>query len=113
MRAVIGVEDRFAKLDRAHVDARYSPAYEVGGEDLVRLAERVQHLQKVIARICQEKFAGREHRILWLRHGLRRKVFAASPPPHPAAATFSPLGRRDLPNRLVHSQRCKKQQNLV
>lgn len=49
----------FTKLDRAYVDARYSPAYEVTAEDLTWLAERVRHLQEAVAHICEEKLAGR------------------------------------------------------
>ncbi|WP_439632206.1 HEPN domain-containing protein [Shinella sp.] len=52
-------ESRFAKrcftrLDRAYVDARYSPQYEITDEELAWLVERVEILQKAVAAICAE-----------------------------------------------------------
>ncbi|WP_430442544.1 nucleotidyltransferase domain-containing protein [Shinella sp.] len=48
----------FARLDRAYVDARYSPAYEITGEELVWLIDRVTMLQKTVAKICTERLDG-------------------------------------------------------
>lgn len=47
----------FTRLDRAYVDARYSPAYEITGEELAWLAERVKVLQETVAAICAERLA--------------------------------------------------------
>jgi uncharacterized protein len=48
----------FTRLDRAYVDARYSPAYEIAGDELVWLADRVTVLQDIVAEICAEHLAG-------------------------------------------------------
>ncbi|KNY12918.1 nucleotidyltransferase [Shinella sp. SUS2] len=48
----------FARLDRAYVDARYSPAYEITNEELVWLIDRVTMLQKAVAKICTERLDG-------------------------------------------------------
>lgn len=48
----------FARLDRAYVDARYSPAYEITNEELVWLIDRVTMLQKTVAKICMERLDG-------------------------------------------------------
>lgn len=48
----------FARLDRAYVDARYSPAYEITNEELVWLIDRVTMLQKTVAKICTERLDG-------------------------------------------------------
>lgn len=48
----------FARLERAYVDARYSHHYEISGEELAWLVERVGELQATIAAICAEQFAG-------------------------------------------------------
>jgi uncharacterized protein len=48
----------FTRLDRAYVDARYSPAYEIAGEELIWLADRVKALQDAVAAICAEHLAG-------------------------------------------------------
>lgn len=42
----------FTRLDRAYVGARYSPAYEITGEELAWLLDRVQALQEAVAAIC-------------------------------------------------------------
>ncbi|WP_416799375.1 HEPN domain-containing protein [Ciceribacter azotifigens] len=42
----------FARLDRAYVDARYSRDYEITGEELAWLVERVTLLQETAAAIC-------------------------------------------------------------
>ncbi|WP_306460448.1 hypothetical protein [Brucella cytisi] len=47
----------FTRLDRAYVDARYSPAYEITGEELAWLVDRVKVLQEVVAGICTERLA--------------------------------------------------------
>lgn len=45
----------FARLDRAYVDARYSPHYEITGEELAWLVERIGVLRETVAAICAEK----------------------------------------------------------
>jgi HEPN domain-containing protein len=47
----------FTRLDRAYVDARYSPAYEITGEELAWLVDRVKALQEAVAAICAERLA--------------------------------------------------------
>lgn len=47
----------FSRLDRAYVDARYSPAYEITGEELAWLVDRVKVLQETVAGICAERLA--------------------------------------------------------
>lgn len=48
----------FTRLDRAYVDARYSPAYEITGEELAWLVERVKLLQETVATICADRLDG-------------------------------------------------------
>ena len=48
----------FTRLDRAYVGARYSPAYEITGEELAWLVDRVTALQEAVAAICAERLAG-------------------------------------------------------
>ena len=48
----------FTRLDRAYVGARYSPAYEITGEELAWLVDRVKALQEAVAAICAERLAG-------------------------------------------------------
>lgn len=48
----------FTRLDRAYVDARYSPAYEITGEELAWLVDRVKALQEAVAAICAERLDG-------------------------------------------------------
>ncbi|WP_117190719.1 HEPN domain-containing protein [Rhizobium terrae] len=48
----------FERLDRAYVDARYSPHYEITEEELRWLIERIEVLQELVERICREKLAG-------------------------------------------------------
>ncbi|WP_350225063.1 HEPN domain-containing protein [Agrobacterium sp. fls2-241-TYG-188a] len=43
----------FSRLDRAYVDARYSPAYEIDGEELAWLTERVKLLQDGVKGVCE------------------------------------------------------------
>lgn len=45
----------FARLDRAYVSARYSPAYEITSEELAWLVDRVKMLQEAVAAICAER----------------------------------------------------------
>ncbi len=47
----------FSRLDRAYVDARYSPAYDITGEELAWLADRMKLLQETVAGICAERLA--------------------------------------------------------
>lgn len=44
----------FTRLDRAYVDARYSPHYEITAEELAWLVERVKALQEAVETICRE-----------------------------------------------------------
>ena len=44
----------FERLDRAYVDARYSPHYEISEEELRWLVERIQVLQRLVEQICRE-----------------------------------------------------------
>lgn len=48
----------FERLDRAYVDARYSPHYEVTQEELDWLVERISILQTLIDKVCREKIGG-------------------------------------------------------
>jgi predicted nucleotidyltransferase/HEPN domain-containing protein len=48
----------FTRLDRAYVGARYSPAYEITGEELAWLVERVKALQEAVAAICADRLDG-------------------------------------------------------
>ncbi len=48
----------FTRLDRAYVGARYSPAYEITGEELAWLVDRVTALQETVATICAERLDG-------------------------------------------------------
>ena len=48
----------FTRLDRAYVGARYSPAYEITGEELAWLVDRVTALQETVAAICAERLDG-------------------------------------------------------
>ncbi len=52
----------FALLNRAYVDARYSPHYEISDEELAWLVERVSALQETVAAICTERLAVSEHK---------------------------------------------------
>lgn len=45
----------FARLDRAYVDARYSPAYEITSEELAWLVNRIKTLQEAVAAVCAER----------------------------------------------------------
>ncbi|WP_342588629.1 HEPN domain-containing protein [Neorhizobium huautlense] len=47
----------FERLDRAYVDARYSPHYEITVEELQWLVERIQVLQGLVEQICKEALA--------------------------------------------------------
>ncbi|WP_089504216.1 HEPN domain-containing protein [Methylobacterium indicum] len=47
----------FALLNRAYVDARYSPHYKITPEELAWLVERVTALQESVAAICNERLA--------------------------------------------------------
>lgn len=58
LSAVWPVDTKFAKrcfsrLDRAYVDARYSPAYEIDDEELAWLTERVKLLQDAVLDVCE------------------------------------------------------------
>lgn len=48
---------RFELLRRAYVDARYTKNYVVSREDLEWLSQRIQLLQDMAARLCQERIA--------------------------------------------------------
>tara|TARA_R110002020_G_scaffold380408_1_gene591658 strand:+ start:810 stop:1394 length:585 start_codon:yes stop_codon:yes gene_type:complete len=47
----------FARLDRAYVDARYSPAFEITIEELAWLMDHIRALQEAVAAICAERIA--------------------------------------------------------
>jgi uncharacterized protein len=47
----------FARLDRAYVDARYSPKYAITAEELAWLVERVKALQETVNIICMERLS--------------------------------------------------------
>lgn len=47
----------FTRLDRAYVDARYSPAYEITGDELAWLVDRVAVLQEAVTVICAQRLA--------------------------------------------------------
>ena len=47
----------FARLQRAYVDARYSPEYEITQEELDWLFERVARLQTVVEEVCKERLS--------------------------------------------------------
>jgi len=51
---------RFQLLKQAYVDARYSEYYKITEEELLWLAERVQVLQDLTKKLCQEKIASFE-----------------------------------------------------
>lgn len=46
---------RFELLKRAYVEARYSPSYEIGIEDLDALAASVKRLRDVVEQLCTEQ----------------------------------------------------------
>jgi len=46
----------FERLDRAYVDARYSPRYEINDEELTWLIDRVKTLQVIVRDVCEETF---------------------------------------------------------
>lgn len=48
---------RFELLKRAYVEARYSPSYEVGAEDLEALAAAVRKLRDIVEDLCRERLA--------------------------------------------------------
>ncbi|SFB48268.1 Predicted nucleotidyltransferase [Rhizobium sp. NFR07] len=45
----------FERLDRAYVDARYSPHYEITQEELAWVTERIKRLQTLVRTICEER----------------------------------------------------------
>ena len=47
----------FERLDRAYVDARYSPHYTITTEELGWIVERIKVLQELVEQICREKLA--------------------------------------------------------
>jgi len=47
----------FSRLDRAYVDARYSPQYEITTEELGWLFEHIRQLQEIAAKICAERLS--------------------------------------------------------
>ncbi|ACB28037.1 HEPN domain-containing protein [Methylobacterium radiotolerans] len=44
----------FARLNRAYVEARYSPHYEITGEELAWLIERIDGLSGMVTTVCTE-----------------------------------------------------------
>jgi predicted nucleotidyltransferase/HEPN domain-containing protein len=47
----------FSRLERAYVDARYSPAYEITDDELAWLTERIELLRDGVAAVCADKLA--------------------------------------------------------
>jgi len=47
--------NRFELLRKAYVDARYKPSYTISAEELQWLAARVQQLQQLTEKLCNEK----------------------------------------------------------
>lgn len=45
----------FSRLDRAYVDARYSPEYAITKEELAWLLEQVRTLQDIVRTVCAER----------------------------------------------------------
>lgn len=48
---------RFELLKRAYVEARYSPSYDIGVDDLDALAASVKRLRDIVEQICLERLA--------------------------------------------------------
>ncbi|WP_448662850.1 hypothetical protein ACG3SL_19785 [Sphingomonas sp. CJ20] len=46
---------RFELLKRAYVEARYSPSYEIGVDDLDALAGSVKRLRDIVENVCLER----------------------------------------------------------
>mgnify|MGYP000987967517 FL=1 len=46
---------RFELLKRAYVEARYSPSYEIGADDLAALAEAASMLRDIVGQLCAER----------------------------------------------------------
>jgi predicted nucleotidyltransferase/HEPN domain-containing protein len=46
---------RFELLKRAYVEARYSPNYEIGADDLEALTRSVYRLRDLVAEVCRER----------------------------------------------------------
>jgi len=47
----------FERLDRAYVDARYSPHYEITAEELNWIVERVKILQSSVKIVCKGRLS--------------------------------------------------------
>jgi len=54
-RAMRGDRRRFELLKRAYVEARYSPSYEIGADDLDALASSVRALRDIVEYLCAER----------------------------------------------------------
>jgi predicted nucleotidyltransferase len=46
---------RFELLKRAYVEARYSPSYEIGTDDLAALADAANRLRDIVEQLCRER----------------------------------------------------------
>lgn len=46
---------RFELLKRAYVEARYSPSYEIGADDLAALADAANRLRDIVEQLCTER----------------------------------------------------------
>ena len=53
-------KEKFKLLRKAYVDARYKPSYTITKEQLDWLAERIQELQSLTEKLCEEKIASYE-----------------------------------------------------
>ena len=47
----------FERLKQAHVNARYSPHYDIGDEELRWIAARVAELQTLVKAVCERRLA--------------------------------------------------------
>lgn len=45
----------FSRIDRAYVEARYSPQYTITDEELAWVVQRVKALEEIVSAVCREK----------------------------------------------------------
>jgi predicted nucleotidyltransferase/HEPN domain-containing protein len=48
----------FSRIDRAYVEARYSPQYSITDEELAWAVQRVTVLQEIVSMVCHERLEG-------------------------------------------------------
>ena len=56
-RAIRADRRRFELLKRAYVEARYSPSYEIGADDLGELVASVRRLRSIVLQLCTDRLA--------------------------------------------------------